>query len=77
MSPRGGPSKGQPSTAPLISPDTALIDVGHPCSIAEQNLVRDCRQHDQTVTTPSSVLTTERYVADEKESESQGRDGTT
>jgi hypothetical protein len=74
MSPHGGLSKDHPSTALLTLPDTAI---GRPCPIAKQNVVRDCRQHDQTAMTPSSLLTIDRYVSDEQESESQGRGGTT
>jgi hypothetical protein len=74
MSPRGGLNKEHPSTAPFTSPDTAI---GGPYPIAKQNVVRDCRQHDQTAMTPSSLLTIDRYVSDEQESENQGRGGTT
>lgn len=59
MSTRGGLSKYYPSKALLTLPDTA---VGRPCPIAKQNVVRDCKQHDQTAMTFSSLLTTERYV---------------
>jgi len=68
MSLRGGPIESHPSTVPLESSDTP---VGRSCAIARQDLVRDCRQHNRTSMTPSSVLTTGRYVADEQESENQ------